>query len=186
VPDSLEAALSDETFRNVEPTHYDAVFGQHGRAFRVPPALLKAIAKAESGFVADAICYNAGGATPCATYQPDRTRWDYGLMQINGRTAQSLGIDLNNLDELLVDWRLNIYLGARLIDENRTIADATRARSGIPPTGIDDWVSAYQWGLRNGKVVLPHPNPDYTRKVLEHYRRYRSPAVKVLALITPP
>jgi hypothetical protein len=69
----LAQRLSLPTSQN----NYDGAFVDAGRQFNVNPALLKAIASAESGF-------NPGAVSPAGAV---------GLMQIMPGTAQQLGID---------------------------------------------------------------------------------------------
>ena len=58
-------------------TPFDSDFDRVGKARGVPPNLLRAIARVESGFKADA----------------HSSTNDYGLMQVNGRTLDQLRVD---------------------------------------------------------------------------------------------
>jgi hypothetical protein len=75
-------------------------FEEAGQTYGVPPGLLWAIAKVESGFDPEAVCYNDDGS------------YDYGVMQINSRWAASLGLNVwNKLD----DPCTNVKVGARIL-----------------------------------------------------------------------
>lgn len=75
-------------------------FEEAGQTYGVPPGLLWAIAKVESGFDPEAVCYNDDGS------------YDYGVMQINSRWAASLGPKVWNT---LNDPCANVKVGARIL-----------------------------------------------------------------------
>lgn len=82
-------------------TPFDQLLGDVGKAWNVSPSLLKAIARHESGFNPKAISGTNKNGTR-----------DYGLMQINERTARAFGVsDVTSL----LDPTVNAHLGARLL-----------------------------------------------------------------------
>lgn len=128
---------------------YDADFEQVGHDLDLDANMLRAVAKVESDFRPDAVSPpNLNG-----------TR-DYGIMQINERTARSLGVtDLNSLFNV----RPSIELAGRLFV-------ALRQELGAlfnPYT----WVSAYNVGsptVRAQGIV----NPAYVGRVLYHWQMF--------------
>lgn len=77
------------------PESMDSIFAEASQTYQVPQALLKAVAKAESNFRADAV--SSAGAQ--------------GVMQLMPSTARSLGVD-NPFDA-----RSNIMGGAKYLSE---------------------------------------------------------------------
>jgi soluble lytic murein transglycosylase-like protein len=77
-------------------------FDEAGQTYGVPPSLLWAIAKVESGFDPGAVCYNDDGS------------YDYGVMQINSSWAARLGLKVwNTLD----DPCTNVKVGAWILSD---------------------------------------------------------------------
>ena len=84
---------------------YEIYFENAGKHYNIPPALLKTIAKIESGGNPNAIRLNDNG-----------TR-DYGLMQINSihfKRLREWGISEQNI----MDPQINIYVGSWLLSEH--------------------------------------------------------------------
>lgn len=82
--------------------HFNHLFIKYGKAFKIPPKLLWAIAKTESNFNALAINKNKNGST------------DIGLMQINTihkDKLNSLNLTLNDL----YNPEVSVYFGARVL-----------------------------------------------------------------------
>jgi soluble lytic murein transglycosylase-like protein len=75
-------------------------FEEAGKTYGVPPGLLWAIAKVESGFNPTAVCRNRDGS------------YDYGVMQINSRWADHLGRHTWNS---LYDPCTNVKVGASIL-----------------------------------------------------------------------
>ncbi len=75
-------------------------FEEAGRMYGVAPGLLWAIAKVESNFNPSAVGYNRDGS------------YDYGVMQINSRWADRLGLDVWNT---LADPCTNVKTGAAIL-----------------------------------------------------------------------
>jgi soluble lytic murein transglycosylase-like protein len=75
-------------------------FDEAGTTYGVPPGLLWAIAKVESNFNPAAIGYNRDGS------------YDYGVMQINSRWADQLGLQVWNT---LNDPCTNVKVGASIL-----------------------------------------------------------------------
>lgn len=121
---------------------FDAEFKAAAARHNVPFHLLRAIGYTESAFKERAI----------GPVNPNGTR-DYGVMQINNRTAQHYGVPLSSL---LVP-SINIDLAGRYMADTRRELGATWTESR--------WVSAYNAGsptvLRSGIV-----NGDYVVRVL--------------------
>lgn len=121
---------------------FDAEFKAAAARHDVPFNLLRAIGLHESNFQPRAVSgVNSNG-----------TR-DYGVMQINNRTAQHYGVGLTSL----LDPAVNIDLAGRYMADTRRELGRTWTESR--------WVSAYNAGsptvLRSGIV-----NGDYVVKVL--------------------
>ena len=77
---TIGALLTGGSGRGLSGTPYAALFTATGQRYGVDPALLSAVARAESGYQADAV--SPAGAQ--------------GLMQLMPGTAQSLGVDPND------------------------------------------------------------------------------------------
>jgi soluble lytic murein transglycosylase-like protein len=108
-----------------------------------------AIAAVESSGRPDQV--NANG-------QANPERFDYGLMQIHGSTGRTIASRLGEGFQLsdLLDPARSIRYAAWLLRDNATVSGTS---------DYNDWISAYNWGLRSGRVVKPYPNPDYVQKV---------------------
>lgn len=128
---------------------YDAAFDRIGRELLIPPLLLTAIARVESGFRADAVS------------PPNRngTR-DLGLMQINEATARAMGRE-----------------HARLLEPDYSIETAARLLVALRRELGDlwstwTWIAAYNAGspaIRRRGVF----NVAYTALVHHHLTLYQ-------------
>lgn len=119
-----------------------------GSKYDIPPNLLKAIAKVESGL------------NPSAVSKPNSngTR-DYGLMQINSKTFQKMGVDIS----LWLNAEKNIETACKyLASTKRELGDLF---------SLETWVSSYNIGVPTLKRV-GIVNPGYTGKVLFYYNLY--------------
>lgn len=130
-------------------TPFDELYEKHGKTFDVPKNLLRAIGRVESNH------------DPTAIGPPNTngTR-DFGLMQINSRTARDLGIAQPS-DLLAPD--LNVHTAARLLSLMRTeLGDRFS-----PFT----WVASYNAGTpaikRRGIF-----NQSYASRVMWHWQLY--------------
>lgn len=88
---------------NLCASEYDALFLKYGNKYNIPPALLKAIAKTESGFNPNAVNgSNSNGSI------------DRGLMQINSIHIPAIkkkGLDIDDL----FNPEVSIELGAKVL-----------------------------------------------------------------------
>ena len=82
---------------------FDPYFVEAGKAFDVPPLLLKKIATIESGLNPKALGKNKNGT------------YDYGLMQINSIHLKKFQKQYGMTKEQLMDTKINIHVGAKLI-----------------------------------------------------------------------
>ncbi len=143
--------LSQDGFRTVPdfsvrpPIHYgyDSIIVRAAQAYRLQPALVKAVIAAESNFQPDAV--SRKGAL--------------GLMQLMPQTALSLGVDEPLRPEE------NVLGGTRYLSQmlNR-YGDVTRALAAYNagPTAVDRY-----------EAVPPYKETqDYVARVLDYYRRY--------------
>lgn len=83
-------------------SEFDSIFIKYGKAYNIPPILLLAIAKHESGLNKNAVNKNKNGSI------------DYGLMQINSchlPKLKSMGYDKNNL----FNPEINIKFGSIIL-----------------------------------------------------------------------
>lgn len=128
-------------------TAFDRLFEDAGRDKQIEPDMLRAIAQAESSMNPNAVAQNPGGAP------------DFGLMQINGRTADRYGI----ARDTLLDPAVSVATAARLL------ADIRKELGGkfSPFT----WIAAYNAGapaiLRRGVF-----NVTYVSRVMFHWQMF--------------
>jgi len=135
------------------PTPFDAEFESASKLYGEEVALLKAIARRESRFRPSAIGAVNGNGTR-----------DYGLMQINEKTAHGYGV---NPSELVGNVPLSLKLASRALKENRS----TLLRLGHG-AGIVEVVSAYNQGAGN-VIKRGIVNVGYVSEVLIHYTMYQ-------------
>lgn len=149
-----------ETFRR-RLAPFQVGFKRWTAVYAIPPGILEALAIKESSGNPKAIGTN-GSLNP--------ERWDYGLMQVNARTGRTIAARLSvpsfTLTKLF-DPETSIRFAAWLLDDNRRVSGAGDVQSML---------SAYNWGLRGGRVVSPVPNPDYTRTAFNWYTYARQGA----------
>lgn len=134
--------------KGFQGTPFDSLFDESARKHGVDGNLLRAIGFVESAFNPDAI----------SAINPNGTR-DYGLMQINERTAQSLGVGRSRL----LDPAVSIDTAARLL--------VLLKRELLPILSLQTLIAAYNAGspaiLSRGII-----NPDYVGKVLSAHLRF--------------
>ena len=103
------------------PSQFDAIFEEIGQRYQLDPALLKAVAQAESGFSADAV--SKVGAK--------------GMMQLMDSTAEALGVDD------VFDPVQNIDGGARylkaMLDRYNGDVSLALAAYNAGPGAVDKW-----------------------------------------------
>ena len=128
---------------------FDALIFQVSKSYSVPPALIKAIIRAESNF------------NPTAKrYEANVDDYSYGLMQVRCDTARWMGWS-GNCEDLLRP-ETNVGVGTKFL--------AFLARKF--PNDIERQISAYNAGPGNAK--RPFVNPGYVSKVLGYLRQYNS------------
>jgi len=118
----------------------DAIFAEAGRRYNLSPDLLKAVAKVESNFRADAV--SRVGAM--------------GIMQLMPGTAKHLGID----DPF--DVRQNIFGGARYLREQLDRFD------GDIELALAAYNAGWPAVQRHGGVPPIRETQNYVQKVLSH------------------
>jgi soluble lytic murein transglycosylase-like protein len=128
-------------------TPYDADFEREGKVYGIDPDLLRAIAQTESGMRPDVRGKNQNGTT------------DWGLMQINDSTADTLKIPRSDL----LNPTVSIHAGAVWMDELR--------RELVPLFDPYRWVASYNAGAPKVKR-LGIVNPDYVMRVFYHWQMF--------------
>lgn len=128
-------------------TPFDGTFDKVGKARGVPPNLLRALARHESNMNPKAV----------SSVNVNGTR-DYGLMQINERTARAMGVDplklVNNV-ELSIDTAARV-----LLDMQRSLGERFSNFT---------WPMAYNVG----PDLLPRSvGETYASKVVWHWTLY--------------
>jgi soluble lytic murein transglycosylase-like protein len=137
-------------------SQFDALYQHWGDRYDVPPELLHAIAIRESRENPHAIGRNF-------SLFPDD--WDYGLMQINARVAPIIADRVGHRPfekNHLMIANVSVQFAAWLINDNRRISG---------DGAIADMASAYNYGLRSGKVVKPYRNQGYVEGVITEWQR---------------
>lgn len=130
-------------------TPFDSAFEARGKAWGVPPNLLRAIGHVESRF-------NAAALDPASHDYPNGTR-DVGVMQINSATGQRYGYSREDLRDPLK----NIDAAAHYLDELKANLGAR--------------LSSYTWpaAYNVGPDLLPHDRGVlYASSVLYHWQLY--------------
>jgi len=130
-------------------TPFDAVFDAEEAGSGVPGTLLRALARKESSFRPTAVSPpNTNGSV------------DWGLMQVNERTARALGFEVSKL----LDPRYNVHVAAAVLLQLRR----ELGTSYSPQT----WIAAYNAGapaiLKRGVFNLA-----YTSEVHWHWQLYQ-------------
>lgn len=147
---AIAAVAAAAVTKTYQRTPYDAEFERLGTAYNVPPDLLRAIGRKESGFNARAINDRN---------DPGEGR-DLGVMQVNERTARALQRDPARLFEP----GYNIETAAILLR-------ALRRELGDQFT-THTWIAAYNAGspaIRRRGIF----NSAYTGEVLLHLQFYQ-------------
>lgn len=146
---AVSAAAATLLVSDYLSTPFDSMFDAEAAGSGVPGSLLRALARKESGFRADAVgAVNSNGSR------------DYGLMQINDATARSMGLDVGQL----LEPRYCIHAAAGLLLRiKRELGTAYSSQT---------WVAAYNAGspaiLKRGVF-----NVAYTSEVSWHWQLYR-------------
>ncbi len=127
---------------------FDAHFQRVGKAFSIDWRLLKAIAKHESGL------------NPNAIGRPNKNGTvDYGLMQINDRTAKTYGVATS----ALMNPEVSITIAARLLQSIKKELGAV--------FDLRHWIAAYNAGspaIKSRGIF----NTAYVDDVLRHYKSF--------------
>jgi len=132
--------------RNHLATPYDPLFDEMGARYHVPPNLLRAIARVESGFRPDAVSPENINGTK-----------DYGLMQLNTATLRRVGL---SIADAMVPRR-NVDAAARLLQSIRG--------------ELGERFSSFTWPMAYNVGSDLHPaiaGEDYARRVLWHWQLY--------------
>jgi soluble lytic murein transglycosylase-like protein len=130
-------------------TPFDSLFEEQGKLYRIEPDMLRAIAKTESDMQPTAVSKpNVNGSR------------DYGLMQVNDRTAKVLGL---SDPKALLDPAVAIRTASILLDRLRTELGA----SFNPYT----WVASYNAGSPAIKARGIF-NLEYVSRVFFHWQLF--------------
>jgi soluble lytic murein transglycosylase-like protein len=128
---------------------YDECFIEAGRQYNISPDLLKAIAKVESNFKADAINKNSNGS------------FDYGIMQINSSWYRKLGHDLWIS---LGDPCTNIKTGAWILKDNINRVGYTWDAVGYYNASSKSKRNAYAWKIYDAIQKVSHQSKKPARQ----------------------
>jgi len=136
----------------LSPATLDPIIDEMGRKYNIEPALIRGIIKQESNWDVNA-----------SRFEAHKTDASWGLMQVMLSTARSVLNNPNLTTTQLIQPRVNIEAGTKLMAENWN-------RWG----NISDAIAAYNAGSprlnpKTGKYV----NSDYVTKVLANWEKYK-------------